>query len=244
MKKIAALLLVLTMTVSVSGCGLLLHRDYSVVQPHSSTYYESADHAVLRAETYQDVVNDLLLLVGEQEKTGTVWLYRGAEELDAAAIAERACQEVQKQTPLGAYAVEYITYKVDNTPRNYIAIELTLVSPAMKTSPRCPPVLPFPCRGVWLRVPVSRSGKFRLPLWHLSVPHLRVTPCRRRGTPRSSCVRLLTCARVPTCSVQCSVPVPALLPLYISSSWTVTLYGFTPPSSQPLTVRAPVRCSM
>lgn len=126
MKKIAALLLVLTMIVSMSGCGLLLHRDYSVVQPHSSTYYESADHAVLRAETYQDVVNDLLLLVGEQEKTGTVWLYRGAEELDAAAIAERACQEVQKQTPLGAYAVEYITYKVDNTPRNYIAIELTL----------------------------------------------------------------------------------------------------------------------
>jgi hypothetical protein len=122
-RKIISALLA-AMVLLLSGCGSFLHREYSVVEPHSSDYYENED--VLRAESYQDVVNDLLLLVGEQEKTGTVWLYRGAEELDAAAIAERACQEVQKQTPLGAYAVEYITYKVDNTPRNYIAIELTL----------------------------------------------------------------------------------------------------------------------
>ena len=110
----------------LTGCASLLEREYSAAEPHSSKFWESEAAGTLRAENYQDVVNDLLLLVGEQEKTGTVWLYRGAEELDAAAIAERACQEVQKQTPLGAYAVEYITYKVDNTPRNYIAIELTL----------------------------------------------------------------------------------------------------------------------
>ncbi len=125
MKKII-LSLLLVMTMTLSGCGMLLHREYSVVQPHSSTYYESSDYAVLRAENYQDVVNDLLLLIGEQEKTGSIWLYRGAEELDVPATAERACLEVQRQTPLGAYAVEYMTYTIDNTPRNYVAIELTI----------------------------------------------------------------------------------------------------------------------
>jgi len=33
---------------------------------------------------------------------------------------------VQKETPLGAYAVEYLTYTVDETPRNYDAIQLTV----------------------------------------------------------------------------------------------------------------------
>lgn len=126
MKKILVLLFALLLSISAGGCGALLHRDYSVVQPHSSTYYESVDHAVLRAENYQDVVNDLLLLVGDQEKTGTVWFYRGGEATDVTALAEQACREVQQQTPLGAYAVEYITYTIDNTPRNYVSIQLTL----------------------------------------------------------------------------------------------------------------------
>ena len=33
---------------------------------------------------------------------------------------------MQKETPLGAYAVEYLTYTVDETPRNYDAIQLTV----------------------------------------------------------------------------------------------------------------------
>ena len=40
---LAAALLMLPLT----GCGSLLNRDYSVTEPHSSSYYESEDHLAL-----------------------------------------------------------------------------------------------------------------------------------------------------------------------------------------------------
>ena len=123
MKKIL-LPVLLTAVLLLSGCGSLLHREYSVVEPHASTYYENED--VLRAESYQDVVNDLLILVGEQKKEGIIWLYPDDETTDAAALAEQACREVQKETPLGAYSVDYLTYTIDTTPRNYVAVALTI----------------------------------------------------------------------------------------------------------------------
>ena len=124
MKKKIVLAPVLAMALLLTGCGTFLHREYSVVEPHSSTYYENED--VLRAESYQEVVNDLLILVGEQKKEGVIWLYLDDESADAAQLAEQACREVQQETPLGAYAVDYLTYTIDNTPRNYVAVSLTI----------------------------------------------------------------------------------------------------------------------
>ena len=106
---LAAALLMLPLT----GCGSLLNRDYSVTEPHSSSYYESEDRSVLRAESYQDLVNALLVLISGGAKEGTIWLYPDDSGLPAPQAAERACLEVQKETPLGAYAVEYLTYTVD-----------------------------------------------------------------------------------------------------------------------------------
>ena len=124
MKKRIIFPLMLAMALLLTGCGSFLHREYSVVEPHSSTYYENED--ILRAENYQEVVNDLLILVGEQKKDGTIWLYLDDESIDAALLAEQACREVQQETPLGAYAVDYLTYTIDSTPRNYVAISLTI----------------------------------------------------------------------------------------------------------------------
>ena len=126
MRKTVLAAVLAALTLLLSGCGSLLERDYSVVRPHSSTYYESEDRSVLRAESYQDLVNDLLLLLTGGAKEGTVWLYAGSEPMDASAAAERACKEVQQETPLGAYAVEYLTYTVDDSARNYTAIQLTI----------------------------------------------------------------------------------------------------------------------
>ena len=126
MKKALLAALLAALMLGCTGCASFLERDYSVVQPHSSTYYESEDRSVLRAESYQDLVNDLLLLLTGGAKEGTVWLYAGSEPMDASAAAERACKEVQQETPLGAYAVEYLTYTVDDSARNYTAIQLTI----------------------------------------------------------------------------------------------------------------------
>ena len=41
-------------------------------------------------------------------------------------VIEQACQEVQRETPMGAYAVEYITYTVSQDNRPYSEIKLAL----------------------------------------------------------------------------------------------------------------------
>lgn len=99
------LLLCLTLT----GCGdALLERSYSSLSPHSAVYWENEDADTLRAENYQDLVNALLLLLGEHSEDGVVRLY--GERPDSGALAGRACVEVQQETALGAYLLDYITY--------------------------------------------------------------------------------------------------------------------------------------
>ena len=123
-KRVLCILLIAVLC--LSGCGSFLEREYSVVEPHSSTYYESENRSVLRAESYQDLVNDLLVLVGNHAEEGTIFYYGTEEMLPAADAADKACREVQQETPMGAYAVDYVTYTIDDEPRNYAAISVTL----------------------------------------------------------------------------------------------------------------------
>ena len=125
MKRAVILLLLCLMCVSATGCSML-ERSYTSVQPHSSSYYESEDKSVLRAETYQDVVNDLLVLVGERAEEGTIWLYADEALGDVQQAVDAACQEVQSETPLGSYAVEYMTFTISDNNRNYIDVQLTI----------------------------------------------------------------------------------------------------------------------
>ena len=71
-------------------------------------------------------MNALLVLISGGAKEGTIWLYPDDSGLPAPQAAERACLEVQKETPLGAYAVEYITYTVSQDNRPYSEIKLAL----------------------------------------------------------------------------------------------------------------------
>ena len=124
-RRIMALALAFAMALPLSGCGLL-ERGYGSVEPHSSSYYESGAANVLRAENNQDLVNDLLVLIGDYAAEGTIWLYPGEEALKAEQAIEDACQEVQRETPMGSYAVEYMTYTVSDDNRAYSEIKLTI----------------------------------------------------------------------------------------------------------------------
>ena len=108
----------------LSGCGLL-QREYTRTEPHSATYYEGDRRDVLRAEGRQDLVNDLLLLVSAHDMSGTVWLYDSEDGADASQLAQVACDEVLQETPLGAYALEYLTYTVDEGGRGYTQLRFT-----------------------------------------------------------------------------------------------------------------------
>ena len=124
-RRIIALVLALAAALTLPGCSLL-ERGYGSVEPHSSSYYESGAANVLRAENNQDLVNDLLMLIGDYATEGTIWLYPGEEALEAEQAIEDACQEVQRETPMGAYAVEYMTYTVSDDNRAYSEIKLTI----------------------------------------------------------------------------------------------------------------------
>lgn len=93
----------------LTGCASLLERTYSKVEPHSSRFWESEAADTLRAENYQDIVNDLLILIGQHIESASLRLYNFEDDLAAAAAMEQAAAETQQETPLGAYAVEYMT---------------------------------------------------------------------------------------------------------------------------------------
>ena len=67
-----ALLFLLLLT----GCNSLLEQDYGSVEPHANRYWEeSAGSDILRAESDQDLLNTLMLLVKEHRDSGTLRLY-------------------------------------------------------------------------------------------------------------------------------------------------------------------------
>lgn len=107
MKKLI-MLFFLAACLLLTGCSLLV-RSYSVVEPHSRKYWESEAETTLRAENYQDVVNDLLILVGQHTENAVIRLYDYSDDMTVAETLDAAASEVQQETPLGSYAVEYIT---------------------------------------------------------------------------------------------------------------------------------------
>lgn len=109
----------------MTGCASLLERSYTTSEPHSSKYWESEAAGTLRAENDQDIVNDLLILVGQHTESAIVRLYNFADEQAAAEALEQAALEVQQETPLGAYAVEYITY-VSQPQRSFYEADIQI----------------------------------------------------------------------------------------------------------------------
>jgi len=120
--RMMALLMV---TCLLTGCASLLEREYSTSEPHSSKFWESEAAGTLRAENYQDVVNDLLLLIGQRRETATLRLYNFSDDLAVTDILERAAVEIQQETPMGAYAVEYITF-YNEAQRGYYEAQIQI----------------------------------------------------------------------------------------------------------------------
>ena len=106
----AALLLCVSL---LCGCGSLLERQYSVVQPHSQQFWEAGSSGVLRAEEYPEIVNGILTLVAAHNEQGVIRVYMPEKTVvEAELLLEQACLEVQTETPAGAFMVDYLSYTV------------------------------------------------------------------------------------------------------------------------------------
>lgn len=125
MKRKAGVLAALAALCLLTGCASLLEREYSTVEPHSSTFWESEATGTLRAESYQDVVNDVLLLIGRHTESATIRLYNFTDDMTVAETLEQATTEIQQETPMGAYAVEYIT-STSRSQRGYYEISVQI----------------------------------------------------------------------------------------------------------------------
>ena len=125
MKRKAGVLAALAALCLLTGCASLLEREYSTVEPHSSTFWESEAAGTLRAESYQDVVNDVLLLIGQHTEKATIRLYNFTDDMTVAETLEQATTEIQQETPMGAYAVEYIT-STSRSQRGYYEISVQI----------------------------------------------------------------------------------------------------------------------
>lgn len=105
-RKIAVLLLAACLT--LCGCTSLLERSYSSVEPYTDRYWDSGAEDTLKAESYQDLVNSLLLLI-EQRSEEVVIRYYAPEGTDTYAQAIAAKYEVQNETLLGSYLLSSLT---------------------------------------------------------------------------------------------------------------------------------------
>lgn len=108
-KRLGAAALAAVLVCTLGGCARLLERAETSFEPHSEIYRESDDGGTLRADSYQDLVNALLLLLGDHAESGVIRLYND-EGADVSGYCDRACGEVQQETALGAYLLDYITY--------------------------------------------------------------------------------------------------------------------------------------
>ena len=109
----------------LSGCASLLEREYSTVEPHTEKFWESEAAGTLRAESRQDVVNDLLILISRHTETATLRLYNYTDDVNVAEMLQRATDEVRRETPMGAYAVEYITSSA-TAQKGYYEVDLSI----------------------------------------------------------------------------------------------------------------------
>lgn len=106
-KRILAMVLCCLML--CSGCASMLERNYSSSSAHVD-YSGTEDSSILRAESYQALVNSLLYFVGEHVGGGIIRLYNYTGNVEADLV--RACTEVTEEDPLGSFAVRSIDYEV------------------------------------------------------------------------------------------------------------------------------------
>lgn len=107
MKK-RILALVPALALLLSGCASLLERSYTVVEPYTDRYWDTAAEDTLRSASYQDLVNSLLMLVEQRSEEGVIRYY-SKSGIETYMLALSARREVLEETVLGSYLLQDVT---------------------------------------------------------------------------------------------------------------------------------------
>lgn len=118
-KRISALVLCLAL-LPLPGCGAMLERGHETITTHVD-YAVTEDESVLRAESYQGLVNAILYFVNGHRAGGTIRLYNYTGDVEADLANAR--DEVMYEDPLGAFSVRSLTYEATRV-LTYYEVEL------------------------------------------------------------------------------------------------------------------------
>lgn len=108
----------------LSGCSSLLERSYSSVEPYTDRYWASGERDILKAESYQDLVNLLLMLVEQRSEEGVIRYYVPEGESGTLQVA-LAKHEVCSETLVGTYYLESLVVSVSES-ENYYTLTWTM----------------------------------------------------------------------------------------------------------------------
>lgn len=112
-----ALILVLCVLFSLTGCGSGFERTVHTVTPHQEQSASQEDGSILHAENYANLVSCVQHFVFMGQPEGTVRIYKYSGDIEA--DLRSACREVLTEDPLGAYALNDITFTYDRIVSYY-----------------------------------------------------------------------------------------------------------------------------
>lgn len=117
MKRVICVLLSCMLCgMSLTGCSFF-DRTFSSVKVHQEQSASDEDASILRAEDYTDLVSCVQHFVAMGQVSGTVHVYKYPGDL--AEDLEKACNEVCTEDPLGAYALNDISYSYNRIVSYY-----------------------------------------------------------------------------------------------------------------------------
>ncbi len=118
MKRIIAVLLSAVTLLTLCGCGSLFRREYYYETPYTGDIGPRSDRAT-EVRNYNMLKTALTNMIVNHTETGELRFtnYNGSPSEDLAA----ACFEIKSDHPLGAYAVESMSYDISYVVSYYIA---------------------------------------------------------------------------------------------------------------------------
>ena len=116
------ILAALTACLLLSGCSALLERSYSVVEPYADRYWDSGEEDTLRVDSYQDLVNSLVMLIEQRAEEAVIRCYG---EVWSYTEASKAQREVRWDTVEGAYLLQNIRFSFEEGA-SYSTIEFRM----------------------------------------------------------------------------------------------------------------------
>ncbi len=106
-RRVRIIAVAMLLIVLLSGCDRLLNRPYRSLKPRLEPHAVQEDQASQQVENYTGLKTALVELINQHKETGIIKFnnYTG----DPKADMSRACFDIMREDPLGAYAVDYMS---------------------------------------------------------------------------------------------------------------------------------------